>query len=404
MPKVSRKGISMPFSPIRRLVPYADAAKKKGIKIYHLNIGQPDLDTPQVFWDKLKNTGVKVLEYCPSAGIESFRKKFAEYYNRIGITVEANNFMITSGASEALSIAMMSCLNEEEEIIIPEPMYANYIGFAASGHINVKAISTSIENGFALPPIEDFEKAISSNTKAILICNPNNPTGYFYSKEELLVLRQICLKHDLYLFVDEVYREFLYGGKIFFSALNLDDMDKHVVVFDSISKRFSACGARIGALVTRNRDVMNVALKFGQVRLSPPTLGQLAGEGLFDLGKEYYDSIIKEYQKRRDVTVALLNKIPGVFCPNPGGAFYVVASLPVADAGEFCQWLLESFSYKNSTVMLSPASGFYSTSGSGKNQVRIAYVLKTEDLIPAVKCLEEGLKMYANEKANSTAS
>ncbi len=395
MPKVSVKGQQMPASPIRKLVPYSDAAKKRGLKVYHLNIGQPDLETPPQFWNKLKNLDTKVLEYCPSNGIESYRKKFAQYYNNIGIAVDASDFMITEGASEALSFGMLSCLDEDDEIIIPEPMYANYIGFATVGKIKVKPIPTSIESSFALPPIEDFEKAITAKTKAILICNPNNPTGYLYSKEELLVLREICLKHDLFLFVDEVYREFLYGGNSFFSALNLEGMQNHVVVFDSISKRFSACGARIGAIVTRNKEVLASALKFGQARLSPNSLGQIAGEDLFDLGKEYYDGIIAEYQKRRNILVDSLNKIPGVVCPNPGGAFYAVASLPVKDTDVFCQWMLENFSYENSTVMMAPASGFYSTEGSGKNQVRIAYVLNTEDLKAAVKCLEEGLKEYA---------
>jgi len=385
----------MPESPIRKLVPYADAAKKRGVKVYHLNIGQPDLETPKQFWDKLKNLDIKTLEYCPSNGLASYRDKFAAYYNRIGIPVSGSDFMITEGASEALSFAMMSCLDEEDEIIIPEPMYANYIGFATAGNIKVKPIPTSLENGFALPPIEDFEKAITLKTKAILICNPNNPTGYLYSKEELLTLRNICLRHDLYLFVDEVYREFLYGGKTFFSALNLDGMDKHVVVFDSISKRFSACGARIGAIVTRNKEVLATALKFGQARLSPNSLGQIAGEELFDLGKEYYQGIIAEYQKRRDVMVKLLNEIPGVNCPNPGGAFYAVAALPVKDSDHFCQWMLENFNYEGATVMMAPASGFYSTTGSGKNQVRIAYVLNSEDLTAAIKCLENGLKEYA---------
>ncbi|MFM2306485.1 MAG: Aspartate aminotransferase [Bacteroidota bacterium] len=384
----------MPASPIRKLVPFADGAKKKGVKVYHLNIGQPDLETPAQFWEVLKNTDMKVLEYCPSNGLESYRKKFAQYYNGIGINVQPADFMITEGASEALSFGMLSCLDEEDEIIIPEPMYANYIGFATVGKIKVKPISTSIETGFALPPIEDFEKAITPKTKAILICNPNNPTGYLYSKDELLVLREICLKHDLFLFVDEVYREFLYGGKTFFSALNLEGMENHVVVFDSISKRFSACGARIGTIVTRNKEVLASALKFGQARLSPNSLGQIAAEGLFDLGKDYYDSIIAEYQKRRDVLIEGLNKIPGVHCPNPGGAFYAVASLPVQDTDIFCQWMLENFSYNNATVMMAPASGFYSTPGSGKNQVRIAYVLNTTDLTAAIKCLEEGLKEY----------
>jgi aspartate aminotransferase len=385
----------MPASPIRKLVPYSDAAKKKGIKVYHLNIGQPDLETPPSFWEKLGNLDIKVLEYCPSNGIESYREKFAGYYNRIGINVNASDFMITEGASEALSFGMMSCMDDGDEIIIPEPMYANYIGFATAADIKVKSISTSIESNFALPPIEDFENAITNKTKAILICNPNNPTGYLYSKEELLTLREICLKHDLFLFVDEVYREFLYGGTSFFSALNLEGMEEHVVVIDSISKRFSACGARIGAIVTRNKHVLAAALKFGQARLSPNSLGQIAGEGLFDLGQEYYDSIIAEYQKRRDVVVPLLNSIPGVFCPNPGGAFYAMASLPVKDTDKFCQWMLEKFSYNNATVMMAPASGFYSTSGHGKNEIRIAYVLNIEDLKAAIKCLEEGLKEYA---------
>jgi aspartate aminotransferase len=394
MPKVSNKGLEMPASPIRKLVPYADTAKKKGVKVYHLNIGQPDLETPPQFWQKLKDLDLKVLEYCPSNGIESYRKKFAQYYNNIGIQVDAGNFMITEGASEALSFGMLSCLDEGDEIIIPEPMYANYIGFATVGKIKVKPISTSLETGFALPPMADFEKAIGPKTKAILICNPNNPTGYLYSQEEILVLREICLKHDLFLFVDEVYREFLYGGKSFYSALNLEGMDNHVVVFDSISKRFSACGARIGAIVTRNKEVLASALKFGQARLSPNSLGQIAAESLFDLGADYYDGVVKEYQKRRDIMVELLNKIPGVVCPNPGGAFYAVAQLPVKDTDEFCQWMLESFSYNGATVMMAPASGFYSTTGAGKNQVRIAYVLNTADLTAAIKCLEEGLKVY----------
>jgi aspartate aminotransferase len=395
MPKISSKGLEMPASPIRKLVPYADAAKKRGTKVYHLNIGQPDIETPQLFWDKLKTLDIKVLEYCPSNGFESYRKKFAGYYNRIGINVDSSQFIITEGASEALSFGMLSALDNDDEIIIPEPMYANYIGFAKAGNIKVKPISTSIETGFALPPIADFEKAIGPKTKAILICNPNNPTGYLYSREDLEVLRTICLKHDLFLFVDEVYREFLYGGNAFFSALNLEGMEQHVVVFDSISKRFSACGARVGALVTRNKDLLGAALKFAQARLSPPSLGQLAGEDLFDLGQDYYDGIVAEYQKRRDVLVSGLNKIEGVHCPNPGGAFYAVAALPVRDTDAFCQWMLEHFAYEGATVMMAPASGFYSSAGAGKNEVRLAYVLNTTDLTAAVKCLEEGLKAYA---------
>lgn len=393
----------MPASPIRKLVPYADAARKKGIKVYHLNIGQPDLETPKPFWDKLRSLDIKVLEYCPSNGIPSYREKFAQYYRGIGIAVTADNFMITEGASEALQFAMMTCLDEEDEIIIPEPMYANYIGFASAGHIKVKPISTSIETGFALPPIEDFERAITNRTKAILICNPNNPTGYVYSREELLELREICLAHDLYLFVDEVYREFLYGGKTFFSALNLEGVDDKVVVFDSISKRFSACGARIGAIVTRNQEVLDTALKFGQARLSPPSLGQIAGEDLFNLGKDYYDGVVKEYQKRRDLMVKLLNEIPGVYAPNPGGAFYVLAALPVNDSDAFCQWMLENFSHKGATVMMAPASGFYSTPGAGKNQVRMVYVLNTGDIAAAIECLAEGLKAYAKVEEGELA-
>jgi aspartate aminotransferase len=395
MPKISSKGLEMPASPIRKLVPYADAAKKRGTKVYHLNIGQPDIETPQLFWDKLKTLDIKVLEYCPSNGFESYRKKFAGYYNRIGINVDSSQFIITEGASEALSFGMLSALDNDDEIIIPEPMYANYIGFAKAGNIKVKPISTSIETGFALPPIADFEKAIGPKTKAILICNPNNPTGYLYSREDLEVLRTICLKHDLFLFVDEVYREFLYGGNAFFSALNLEGMEQHVVVFDSISKRFSACGARVGALVTRNKDLLGAALKFAQARLSPPSLGQLAGEDLFELGQDYYDGIVAEYQKRRDVLVSGLNKIEGVHCPNPGGAFYAVAALPVRDTDAFCQWMLEHFAYESATVMMAPASGFYSSAGAGKNEVRLAYVLNTTDLTAAIKCLEEGLKAYA---------
>ncbi len=384
----------MPASPIRKLVPYADAAKKRGAKVYHLNIGQPDIETPKAFWDKLAHMDMKVLEYCPSNGIASYREKFSQYYNNIGIKVEPSHFIITNGGSEALLFAMMSCIDEGEEVIIPEPMYANYIGFATSSNIKVKPIPCKIENGFALPPIADFEKLITDRTKAILICNPNNPTGYLYSKEELETLRQLVLKYDLYLFVDEVYREFLYGDRQHFSALNLEGLDKNVVVIDSISKRFSACGARIGALVTRNQDVLGAAMKFAQARLSPPSLGQIAGESLFDLGKDYYDGVKNEYQLRRDTVVKLLNDIPGVFCPTPGGAFYAVASLPVADADQFCQWMLESFSHGGATVMMAPASGFYATGGFGKNEVRIAYVLNEGDLVAAIGCLREGILQY----------
>lgn len=384
----------MPASPIRKLVPFADTAKKEGVKIYHLNIGQPDLETPSAFWEKLKTINEKVLSYCPSDGYESYREKFAGYYNRIGINVDKSNFIITNGGSEALQFVLYSCLNDGEEVIIPEPMYANYIGFATAGNIQVSPISCDIENGFALPKIEEFERKITPKTKAILICNPNNPTGYLYTKEELLELREIALKHDLYLIVDEVYREFRYGGTAFFSALNLEGTAENVIVIDSISKRFSACGARIGAIVTRNKAVLQTALKFAQARLSPPSLGQIAGEALFDLGEEYYSGIVREYQKRRDILVSALREIPNTKVPNPNGAFYVVAELPIDDADKFCQWLLEKFRYNNSTVMLAPATGFYANAVLGKKQVRIAYVLEAEDLKRAMDCLKKALEEY----------
>ena len=384
----------MPASPIRKLVPYADAAKKRGTQVYHLNIGQPDLATPKQFWDTLANLNMDVLSYCPSDGFASYKEKFSGYYNSLGIAVSPSNFIITNGGSEALLFCMMSCLNEGDEVIIPEPMYANYIGFSTAANVVVKPVSCYIENGFALPDIAAFEKAITPKTKAILICNPNNPTGYLYSQQELETLREIVLKHDLFLFVDEVYREFVYGDAPHFSALNLEGLADHVVVIDSISKRFSACGARIGALVSRNKAVMGAAMKFAQARLSPPSLGQLAGEKLFDLGSDYYQGVKKEYQARRDLMVQLLNEIPGVQCPNPGGAFYAVAQLPVTNADDFCQWMLEHFQHNGYTVMMAPASGFYSSPGSGSNQVRIAYVLNSEDLKAAIGCLKEGLKAY----------
>lgn len=394
MPAISSKGSRMPASPIRKLVPFADAAKKRGVKIYHLNIGQPDLPTPAVFWEDLKQLPMTILSYAPSDGYEDYKTAFADYYNGIGIKVDKSNFIITNGGSEALSIAMMSILDDGDEIIIPEPMYTNYIGFATSGNINVKPISCAIENGFALPPIEAFEALITPKTKAILICNPNNPTGYLYSKTELQTLRDIALKHDLFLITDEVYREFVYGDSAHFSALNLDGLDENVIVIDSISKRFSACGARVGALVSRNKQLMAAAMKFAQARLSPPSLGQLAGRKMFYLKDDYYSAIKKEYTHRRDVLVALLNAIPNVKCPNPGGAFYAVAELPVADADAFCQWMLEHFNYENETVMMAPASGFYATKDAGKNQVRLAYVLNEADIRKAIFCLQKGLEQY----------
>jgi len=394
MPTISKKGEAMPSSPIRKLVPYANTAKAEGVHVYHLNIGQPDLATPKAFWDKLHTLDMKVLEYCPSNGFESYRAKFAEYYNRIGIAINKDNFIITNGGSEALSFVMMSCLNEGDEIIIPEPMYANYLGFATASSVVVKPLTRYIEDGFDLPSIELFQQNITARTKAILICNPNNPTGYFYTKPELERLREIVIKYDLYLIVDEVYREFLYGDEQFFSALNLKDLEKNVIVIDSISKRFSACGARVGAVVTRNEEVLNTVMKFAQARLSPPSLGQIAGESLFDLGQDYYDGIVAEYKLRRDTLVAALRAIPGVICPTPGGAFYTVAELPIDDSDKFCQWMLEEFRHNNSTVMMAPATGFYTTAEFGKKQVRIAYVLNTEDLKAAMECLRLGIEKY----------
>jgi aspartate aminotransferase len=394
MPVISKKGEAMPSSPIRKLVPFANQAKSEGVHVYHLNIGQPDLATPKAFWDTLHTLDMKVLEYCPSNGFESYRAKFANYYNRIGIEVNKDNFIITNGGSEALSFVMMSCLNEGDEIIIPEPMYANYIGFATAGNIVVKPLTRYIEDGFDLPSIELFEQNITPKTKAILICNPNNPTGYFYTKTELERLREIVLKHDLYLIVDEVYREFLYSDEQFFSSLNLAGLEKNVIVIDSISKRFSACGARVGAVVTRNEEVLATVMKFAQARLSPPSLGQIAGESLFDLGQDYYDGIVAEYKLRRDTLVAALRAIPGVKCPSPGGAFYTVAELPIDDSDKFCQWMLEKFRHNNSTVMMAPATGFYTTPEFGMKQVRIAYVLNTDDLKAAMECLRLGIEKY----------
>jgi aspartate aminotransferase len=398
MPRISQKGLAMPPSPIRKLAPYAEAAKQKGIHVFHLNIGQPDIETPVQFWDELKHLDLKVLSYSPSDGYPFYKQKFSSYYRSLGIDVSADNFIITNGGSEALLFTMMSIMDEGDEVIIPEPMYANYIGFAQAGKIQVKAISTSIETGFALPPIESFEAAISAKTKAILICHPNNPTGYLYSKAELQTLRQICLQHDLFLIADEVYREFVYDDRQHFSALGLEGMEQNVIVIDSISKRFSACGARIGAIVSRNQELLSTALKFAQARLSPPSLGQFAGAALFDLSSDYYVNLVREYTQRRNLLVQHLNEIEGVTCPKPGGAFYCVAQLPVDNADAFCQWMLEKFSYKNTTVMMAPASGFYTHRANGSKQVRLAYVLKEESLLQAIECLKRGLQSYNNSK------
>lgn len=386
--------MKMPASPIRKLVPFAEEAKKKGRKVYHLNIGQPDIPTPEVAMNAIRNIDLKVIAYSHSAGNESYRRKLAGYYQQIGIRIDHTNLLITTGGSEAILFSMMTCFNPGEEIMISEPFYANYNGFATAAGVVVKPITAAIENGFALPPIEEFEKLIGPKTKGIIICSPNNPTGYLYSKEEMLQLRDIVKKHDLYLFSDEVYREFCYDGLKHYSAMCLEGIDEHVVMTDSVSKRYSSCGVRIGALVTRNRQVIETALKFAQARLSPPSLGQIAGEAAVDTPPTYFKEVYNEYINRRNYMVDALNKMEGVICPKPKGAFYTITHLPVDDTDKFCQWLLSDFEYNNATVMMAPASGFYATPGLGKQEVRIAYVLKIEDLKNAMKCLEEGLKAY----------
>lgn len=396
MPTISHKGVAMPASPIRKLVPYAEIAKKKGTKIYHLNIGQPDIETPEVALNAIKKTDLKVIEYSHSAGFESYRRKLAQYYTKNSIPVSQEEVMITTGGSEALLFGMMSCLDPGDEIIIPEPFYANYLSFALAAGAVVVPVKTSIDTGFSLPEAEEFESLISSRTKAILISNPGNPTGRVYEKDELKKLRDLVVKHDLYLFSDEVYREFCYDGLSFFSAMQLDGLDEHVILVDSVSKRYSMCGARIGALVTRNKHVMDTAMKFAQARLSPPTFGQIAGEAALDTPDSYFQKVISEYVERRDVLVEGLNSIPGVFCPNPSGAFYAMARLPIHNSDHFSRWLLESFSFENATVMLAPATGFYATEGSGNDEVRIGYVLNVEDLKKSVEILRQALLVYPN--------
>lgn len=393
MLNISNRGQQMPASPIRKLVPYAEAAKKKGIKVYHLNIGQPDIETPPAILDAVRNADIKVLEYSHSAGNESYRRKLVQYYKKVGIDVTHEQIIITTGGSEAIMFGFFCCLNAGDEVIIPEPFYANYNGFACAAGVNVVPITSTIETGFALPPIENFEKVITSKTKAIIICSPNNPTGYLYSRSEMEALKKICIKHDLYLFSDEAYREFCYDGE-YVSAMHLPGLDQHVVLMDTISKRYSACGARLGAFVTKNKEVYNSAMKFAQARLSPPGLAQIMGEAAVDLPDSYFDAPKAEYLSRRNLMVSRLNKMPGVFCPNPGGAFYAIAKLPIDDSDKFCQWLLESFSYQDQTVMLAPATGFYGTAGLGKNEVRLAYVLNLDALTAAMDCLEKALEEY----------
>ena len=396
MPKISQRGLDMPSSPIRKLAPLANEAKARGVKVYHLNIGQPDLPTPQKALDALKNVDRKVLEYSPSQGFLSLREKLQAYYRKFRIELSVNDIIVTSGGSEAVLFAFLACLNPGDEIIVPEPAYANYMAFAVSAGAVIKTVTSSIDTGFALPPVEKFEELITERTKAILICNPNNPTGYLYTRAEMNQIRDLVMKYDLYLFSDEVYREFIYTGSPYISALNLDGIENNVVLVDSVSKRYSECGIRIGALVTRNADVRRAVMKFCQARLSPPLLGQIVAEESIEGTEEYASDVYEEYVERRKCLVDGLNRIEGVYSPIPMGAFYTVAKLPVDDADKFCEWCLSDFSYEGETVMMAPASGFYSTPGMGRDQVRIAYVLKKEDLQRALVVLEKALEAYNN--------
>lgn len=404
MPGISEIGKNMPASPIRKLVPYAEAAIAKGVKVYHLNIGQPDIKTPKVVLDRMKQLKRTIIEYSHSAGFASYREGLAKYYAKNDIHITPEDIIVTTGGSEALTFGMNTCFNPGDEIIIPEPFYANYNGFATALDLKVVPVTANIEDGFALPPISAFEELITEKTKGILICNPGNPTGYLYSKEELEKLRDIVLKHDLYLFADEVYREFTYDGSEHYSVMQLDDLNDNVIIVDSVSKRYSMCGARVGALISRNKEVMEAALKMAQARLSPPTFGQIAGEAALDTPDSYFNDVIEEYVSRRNLLIDGLNKIEGVFCPKPKGAFYAIAQLPIDDSDKFCQWLLESFSWENQTVMLAPAAGFYATKGLGRQQVRIAYVLEEKDLTQAVRCLEEALKVYPGRTVEALES
>lgn len=398
MPQISNKGLAMPSSPIRKLVPFADKAKAKGIKVYHLNIGQPDIQTPQVALDALKHCDEKVIAYTHSAGNVSLRKKMAKYYQNIGIDVNEHEIMVTTGGSEAITIAFLATLNPGDEIIIPEPFYANYNAFALMCGVTVKTITSVIENNFALPPISEIEKAITPRTKGIVIVNPNNPTGYLYSQEELEHLATIVKKHDLYLYADEVYREFCYDGLKHFSTMQLKGIEQNVILFDSVSKRYSECGVRVGAIVTHNKEVMTATLKFGMARLCAPAIGQILAEASLDTPAEYFENVHKEYATRRNYMVEALNKMPGVVCPMPKGAFYAVVKLPIDDADKFAQWLLEDFEYNKQTVMVAPASGFYSTPGLGKDEVRIAYVLEIDELKGAMETLAKALEVYPGRK------
>jgi aspartate aminotransferase len=394
MPQISDKGMAMPSSPIRKLVPYAETAKSKGVKVYHLNIGQPDIKTPEVALEAIRNLKETVIEYSHSAGNASYRKKLAESYKKYDINVTADEMLITTGGSEAITIAFMTTLNIGDEVIVPEPFYANYNGFAIQSGVVIKPITSSIENDFALPAIEEFEKIITPKTKGIVICNPNNPTGYLYSKEELFRLAELVKKYDLYLYSDEVYREFCYDGNTHFSAMNLPGLENNVIMMDSVSKRYSMCGVRVGCLITKNKEVICAAMKFAQARLCPPSFGQIASEAAIQTPDSYFTEVYDEYIARRNFMVAELNKIPGVYCPNPKGAFYTVVRLPIDDSDRFAQWILEDFEYNKQTVMVAPATGFYNTPGLGKNEVRIAYVLKIDDLRNAVETLKHALEVY----------
>lgn len=394
MPSISSKGNAMPQSPIRKLVPFAEAAKKNGTKVYHLNIGQPDIKTPQVALDAVKNNTIEVLSYARSEGSEEYRTKLANYYAKNDIHVTANNIIATTGGSEALLFTIGSITDPGDEIIIPEPFYANYNGFSTASGVKVVPVISKIEDNFALPAIEDFEKLITSKTKAILICNPGNPTGYLYSKEEIEKLKQIVLKHDLFLIADEVYREFTYDGEKHNSVMTLEGLEQNAIMIDSVSKRYSMCGARIGCIVSKNEEFIGTAIKFAQARLSPPTYALIASEAALDTPQSYFDEVIEEYEDRRNTLISELQKIDGVKVANPKGAFYCVAELPVKDSDDFAQWILEKFSDNNETVMIAPASGFYSTEGEGKNQVRIAYVLNKADLKRSVEILKIALEKY----------
>ena len=396
MPKISSKGQHMPESPIRKLVPYSEIAKKKGHKVYHLNIGQPDIKTPQVALDAVKNSNIKILEYSHSAGFDSYRTKLALSYQKIGLPINKEDIIITTGGSEALLFAMGSTMDAHDEIIIPEPFYANYNGFSTASGVKVVPVISTLDEGFALPAISEFEKLITPKTKAILICNPGNPTGYLYSESEIQQLADLVKKHDLFLIADEVYREFVYDGYKHYSIMNIPEIEENAIMIDSVSKRYSMCGARIGCIVSKNKELMATAMKFAQARLSPPTFAQIASEAALDTPQSYFDEVIAEYKERRDTLIYELNKIEGVKVGTPKGAFYCIAQLPVENADHFAQWLLETYDFNGETVMVAPAAGFYSTLGVGKNEVRIAYVLKKEDLIRSVQILGEALKVYKN--------